>query len=136
MSLFVCTFIALVWLREQVNVGNGQEINIGQVPVRLPPENNPREREQRALQEELQALLMDDNPEGLADDDDDNANPAQDPVAEQPNNNAGRDVEQFVENMTWQRLLGFDGSFVFLENVFWVISLNFVFHVVFCKFKF
>jgi hypothetical protein len=37
--------------------------------------------------------------------------------------------------MTWQRLLGLDGSFAFIENVFWVISLNFGFHVIFCKFE-
>ncbi|VDK57761.1 unnamed protein product, partial [Gongylonema pulchrum] len=33
--------------------------------------------------------------------------------------------------MTWQRLLGLDGSLLFLEHVFWVISLNTLFTILF-----
>lgn len=47
------------------------------------------------------------------------------------NDNIGRDM---LDDMTWHRLLGLDGSFVFIEHVFWVISLNIVFTVVFSKF--
>jgi len=43
------------------------------------------------------------------------------------------DVERIVEDLTWQRLLGLDGSFVFIEHVFWVISLNVVFNLLFRK---
>ena len=35
-----------------------------------------------------------------------------------------------AEELTWERLLGFDGSLLFLEHVFWVISLNTVFIMV------
>lgn len=44
------------------------------------------------------------------------------------------DVERIVDDFTWQRLLGFDGTFAFIEHVFWTISLNIVFNVLFCKF--
>lgn len=33
--------------------------------------------------------------------------------------------------MTWERLLGLDGSLVFLEHVFWVVSMNALFILVF-----
>ncbi|KAH0551221.1 hypothetical protein KQX54_000717 [Cotesia glomerata] len=36
-----------------------------------------------------------------------------------------------AEELTWERLLGLDGSLLFLEHVFWVISLNTVFILVF-----
>ncbi|XP_017767237.1 PREDICTED: E3 ubiquitin-protein ligase MARCH6 isoform X2 [Eufriesea mexicana] len=34
-----------------------------------------------------------------------------------------------AEELTWERLLGLDGSLVFLEHVFWVVSLNTLFIV-------
>ncbi|KAF6031361.1 MARCH6 [Bugula neritina] len=39
--------------------------------------------------------------------------------------------ERAPEELTWERLLGLDGSLVFLEHVFWVISLNTLFVLVF-----
>ncbi|XP_076757708.1 membrane-associated ring finger (C3HC4) 6 isoform X1 [Xylocopa sonorina] len=36
-----------------------------------------------------------------------------------------------AEELTWERLLGLDGSLVFLEHVFWVVSLNTLFILVF-----
>ncbi|XP_014219610.1 E3 ubiquitin-protein ligase MARCH6 isoform X2 [Copidosoma floridanum] len=36
-----------------------------------------------------------------------------------------------AEELTWERLLGLDGSLLFLEHVFWVMSLNFLFIMVF-----
>lgn len=134
MTLFVCTFIALVWLREQVNVGNGvQDIHAAPV-ARLPPENDLELEARRVLREQIGAILP--NEEPLVDplNNAEAEVPAQNEVPAEPvNENRGQNMEQFVENMTWQRLLGLDGSFVFIENVFWVISLNFVFHVVFRK---
>lgn len=38
-----------------------------------------------------------------------------------------------AEELTWERLLGLDGSLVFLEHVFWVASLNTLFILVFGK---
>lgn len=41
--------------------------------------------------------------------------------------------DRAVEELTWERLLGLDGSLVFLEHVFWVVSLNTLFILVFGK---
>ena len=41
------------------------------------------------------------------------------------------DMNQAADELTWERLLGLDGSLVFLEHVFWVISLNTLFILVF-----
>ncbi|KAL0270601.1 UNVERIFIED_CONTAM: hypothetical protein PYX00_007956 [Menopon gallinae] len=35
--------------------------------------------------------------------------------------------DRAVDELTWERLLGLDGSLVFLEHVFWVMSLNALF---------
>lgn len=39
--------------------------------------------------------------------------------------------DRAAEELTWERLLGLDGSLVFLEHVFWVVSLNSLFIVIF-----
>lgn len=39
--------------------------------------------------------------------------------------------DRAAEELTWERLLGLDGSLVFLEHVFWVVSLNFLFIILF-----
>lgn len=39
--------------------------------------------------------------------------------------------DRAVEEITWERLLGLDGSLMFLEHVFWVISLNTLFIIIF-----
>ncbi|KAK6645554.1 hypothetical protein RUM43_001831 [Polyplax serrata] len=46
--------------------------------------------------------------------------------------------DRAVEELTWERLLGLDGSLVFLEHVFWVVTLNTLFIVVFafCPYHF
>ena len=36
-----------------------------------------------------------------------------------------------AEELTWERLLGLDGSLIFLEHVFWVVSLNTLFVLIF-----
>ncbi len=41
--------------------------------------------------------------------------------------------DRAAEELTWERLLGLDGSLVFLEHVFWVVSLNTLFVLVFGK---
>lgn len=35
--------------------------------------------------------------------------------------------DRAAEELTWERMLGLDGSLVFLEHVFWVMSLNALF---------
>ncbi|VDK49891.1 unnamed protein product [Anisakis simplex] len=42
-----------------------------------------------------------------------------------------RDWDRVGDELTWQRLLGLDGSLQFLEHVFWVIALNTLFTVLF-----
>lgn len=39
--------------------------------------------------------------------------------------------DRAAEELTWERLLGLDGSLVFLEHVFWVVSLDTLFILVF-----
>lgn len=40
------------------------------------------------------------------------------------------DWDRPAEELTWERLLGLDGSLLFLEHVFWVILLNTLFILV------
>ena len=61
-----------------------------------------------------------------------------DPAAEVPGEGAGDDPQwnpmewdRAAEELTWERLLGLDGSLVFLEHVFWVVSLNTLFILIF-----
>lgn len=44
--------------------------------------------------------------------------------------------ERAAEELTWERLLGLDGSLVFLEHVFWIVSLNtmLIFAFAFCPY--
>ncbi|XP_037929743.1 E3 ubiquitin-protein ligase MARCHF6-like [Teleopsis dalmanni] len=46
------------------------------------------------------------------------------------------DWDRAAEELTWERLLGLDGSLLFLEHVFWIISLNtmFIFTFAFCPY--
>nr|CAH7717769.1 unnamed protein product [Callosobruchus chinensis] len=39
--------------------------------------------------------------------------------------------DRAAEEITWERLLGLDGSLMFLEHVFWIISLNTLFILIF-----
>lgn len=45
--------------------------------------------------------------------------------------------DRAAEELTWERVLGLDGSMVFLEHVFWVISLNtlFIFIFAYCPYS-
>ncbi|KAI6178434.1 RING-CH-type domain-containing protein [Aphelenchoides besseyi] len=126
-SLFICAFIALVWLREQVNVGGpadmfnlpaAQNDEASDVPPVIPmqafePANNEPADAQANQEDNAIALL------------------AVEAAAAERNNDNWGNVDRMGEDMTWQRLVGLDGSFVFIENAFWVISLNFLFNVIF-----
>ncbi|XP_075248827.1 E3 ubiquitin-protein ligase MARCHF6-like isoform X3 [Convolutriloba macropyga] len=66
------------------------------------------------------------------------AAPVEEPNQPEDENQAAGDIfEQAAEELTWDRMLGLDGSLVFLEHVFWVISLNgiFVFLFVYCPYN-
>ncbi|CAJ0574367.1 unnamed protein product, partial [Mesorhabditis spiculigera] len=75
--------------------------------------------------------LMDPNANEMDDADHlENVGDADDEPAGQEND-VWRDWDRFGDELTWQRLIGLDGSFVFIEHVFWVIALNTLFTVLF-----
>ncbi|XP_071785364.1 E3 ubiquitin-protein ligase MARCHF6-like [Asterias amurensis] len=90
-----------------------------------------------ANQEEVAAVAANGNEEG--------AEPAAAEVnAAGGGENAGQDDinwnalewDRAAEELTWERMLGLDGSLIFLEHVLWVISLNalFIFVFAFCPY--
>ncbi|XP_025242983.1 E3 ubiquitin-protein ligase MARCH6 isoform X2 [Papio anubis] len=151
----LCAFISLVWLREQIvhggapiwlehaappfNAaghhqneapagGNGAENVAADQPANPPAENavvgeNPDAQDDQAEEEEEDNEEEDDA--GVEDVADAN-NGAQDDM----NWNA-LEWDRAAEELTWERMLGLDGSLVFLEHVFWVVSLNTLFILVF-----
>ncbi|XP_062067666.1 E3 ubiquitin-protein ligase MARCHF6 [Lepus europaeus] len=151
----LCAFISLVWLREQIvhggapiwlehaappfNAaghhqneapagGNGAENVAAEQPANPPAENavvgeNPDAQDDQAEEEEEDNEEEDDA--GVEDAADAN-NGAQDDM----NWNA-LEWDRAAEELTWERMLGLDGSLVFLEHVFWVVSLNTLFILVF-----
>lgn len=44
--------------------------------------------------------------------------------------------DRVAEEMTWERILGLDGSLVFIEHVFWVVSLNTLLILIFALFPY
>uniref|UniRef100_H0WKG0 E3 ubiquitin-protein ligase MARCHF6 n=1 Tax=Otolemur garnettii TaxID=30611 RepID=H0WKG0_OTOGA len=151
----LCAFISLVWLREQIvhggapiwlehaappfNAaghhqneapagGNGADNAAADQPANPPAENavvgeNPDAQDDQAEEEEEDNEEEDDA--GVEDAADAN-NGAQDDM----NWNA-LEWDRAAEELTWERMLGLDGSLVFLEHVFWVVSLNTLFILVF-----
>uniref|UniRef100_A0A8K9Y510 E3 ubiquitin-protein ligase MARCHF6 n=1 Tax=Oncorhynchus mykiss TaxID=8022 RepID=A0A8K9Y510_ONCMY len=83
-----------------------------------PPDGPPEQGEEPELDNEEE--------EGAAAEDVDANNGAQDDM----NWNA-LEWDRAAEELTWERMLGLDGSLVFLEHVFWVVSLNTLFILVF-----
>lgn len=153
----LCAFISLVWLREQIvhggapiwlehaappfNAaghhqneapagGNGAENVAPDQPANPPAENavvgeNPDAQDDQAEEEEEENEEED---EAGGEDAADANNGAQDDM----NWNA-LEWDRAAEELTWERMLGLDGSLVFLEHVFWVVSLNTLFILVFGK---
>ncbi|XP_064335605.1 E3 ubiquitin-protein ligase MARCHF6 isoform X2 [Camelus dromedarius] len=151
----LCAFISLVWLREQIvhggapiwlehaappfNAaghhqneapagGNGAENVVPEQPANPPAENavvgeNPDAQDDQAEEEEEENEEEDD---AGGEDAADANNGAQDDM----NWNA-LEWDRAAEELTWERMLGLDGSLVFLEHVFWVVSLNTLFILVF-----
>ncbi|EAA04193.4 AGAP007204-PA [Anopheles gambiae str. PEST] len=133
------TFIGLIWLREQIIHGGGPDwlerddpqaeplrrrpvppraANFGEPPadnVPIDPAEPPPP--QPALADEPPEAAINEPGDGEAAADEANWNPME--------------WERAAEELTWERLLGLDGSMVFLEHVFWVVSLNTAFIVLF-----
>ncbi|XP_064640503.1 E3 ubiquitin-protein ligase MARCHF6-like [Lineus longissimus] len=154
----LCAFISLVWLREQILHGGGPdwlEDDIQPVVVNQQPnvaggdnggvaDNNGGVAAQNGAvdgppgqQEDAgDAAGAEENPAGGAADEEAGENNAD---AANNGNNAAQDDNNWnpiewdraAEELTWERLLGLDGSLVFLEHVFWVVSLNTLFILVF-----
>ncbi|EYC03759.1 hypothetical protein Y032_0092g2608 [Ancylostoma ceylanicum] len=168
--IFICTFISLVWLREQIihggphdflNIERGDPVQNGVIDGEHHRneehgEENEHEQEDGELaddddeqEEELELLDADVRAEHEVHQNVGNAGgydrggPAELPdnpqprAAEQPAlevppvEDNWRDLDRLGDELTWQRLLGLDGSLVFLERVVWVISLDTLFTIMF-----
>ncbi|XP_018323942.1 E3 ubiquitin-protein ligase MARCH6-like [Agrilus planipennis] len=141
-------FIGLVWLREQILHGGGPDW-LEHDRLAQPP-----------IEEAAGVGVVNNNPEDVVYAEDvgvnNNVRQAEQEVengarviaaaaepAEELDGNAGdennwipMEWDRAAEELTWERLLGLDGSLVFLEHVFWVISLNtlFIFIFAFCPY--
>ncbi|XP_060521489.1 E3 ubiquitin-protein ligase MARCHF6 [Cylas formicarius] len=123
-------FAGLVWLREQILHGGGpdwlQRDDIVPAGEEAPwvlhniPED-PNENEEENIQQADGGEQANEN-----------ANqPDQDGNVGEDNNWIPMEWDRAAEEITWERLLGLDGSLMFLEHVFWVISLNTLFIIIF-----
>ncbi|XP_054719547.1 E3 ubiquitin-protein ligase MARCHF6-like isoform X2 [Uloborus diversus] len=130
----LCAFISLVWLREQILHGGGPEWLEQEHDLIHNILDNPIE-----FVNNLQANPppAQDIPENVDEDEPNVGNEGNNGA--QGENGAQADVNNWnpiewdhaAEELTWERLLGLDGSLVFMEHVFWVVSLNTLFIVVF-----
>ncbi|XP_040291323.1 E3 ubiquitin-protein ligase MARCHF6 [Bufo bufo] len=152
----LCAFISLVWLREQI-VHGGAPLWLDQNLLPPPPQNGqgPQNEAQgpgnvpadngavdQPAVPPVENVVVGENPElpedQAEDEEDDNEDDAAVEDAADINNGAQDDMnwnalewDRAAEELTWERMLGLDGSLVFLEHVFWVVSLNTLFILVF-----
>lgn len=126
----LCTFISLVWLREQILHGGGPDwldqdnnnINNNN-PNGAQPQNAGEVQAGEGPAEEV--VVGNEEGGGEA------ANENEANLAQDENNWNPIEWDRAAEELTWERLLGLDGSLIFLEHVFWVVSLNTFFILVF-----
>jgi len=145
-TLTLLAFIGLVWLREQILHGGGPvwlEPEGGLQGDQAPhaaPEDVAQEGDGEARHEGGEGALQDEEGEAPAGVPQEPAAPEiLDPAQEADLPGEGGEGDQWnpmewdraAEELTWERLLGLDGSLVFLEHVFWVVSLNTLFILVF-----
>lgn len=152
----LCAFISLVWLREQIlrggpdwlnpnlpgagNRNNNQQIaegQQGQAPNRLLDDidEDEDEGEDDQTDDEEGVPLNPPAAENVPAPVDGEANggavrPGGDPAiaaADDMGWNPGMEWDRAAEELTFERILGLDGSLVFFEHVVWVISLNTLF---------
>ncbi|VDO47150.1 unnamed protein product [Haemonchus placei] len=141
--IFICTFISLVWLREQIIHGGPHDfLNIEQADTTL---NGVVDQELQGNQgngavdanEQAEAVGDVEREHLIADHDGIPEHAQPQPAAVQPGvevppaEDNWRDLDRLGDELTWQRLLGLDGSLVFLERVVWVISLDTLFTIMF-----
>ncbi|CAF95396.1 unnamed protein product, partial [Tetraodon nigroviridis] len=143
-------FISLVWLREQIVHGGAPQwleqnppplVPHGPAPADQAPAVGPPDRppDHLAPADPPEAENLGDEADLDDDDDGEEEGEEEEEVRVQDGNN-GEDLnwnalewERAAEELTWERMLGLDGSLVFLEHVFWVVSLNALFILVFGK---
>ena len=145
-TLTLLAFIGLVWLREQILHGGGPvwlepEGGLqGDQAAHAAPEDVPQEGDGEVRHEGGEGALQDEEGEAPAGVPQEPAAPEiLDPAQEADLPGEGGEGDQWnpmewdraAEELTWERLLGLDGSLVFLEHVFWVVSLNTLFILVF-----
>ncbi|XP_040207898.1 E3 ubiquitin-protein ligase MARCHF6 isoform X1 [Rana temporaria] len=151
----LCAFISLVWLREQIVHGGAPqwlEQNLPQ-PLNGLGQHNVVQDAGNVIANNIalvqlanppvEHVVLGENPEipGELADEDEEDNEEDEAVMEDAadgNNGAQDDMnwnalewDRAAEELTWERMLGLDGSLVFLEHVFWVVSLNTLFILVF-----
>ncbi|KAF7278664.1 hypothetical protein GWI33_008114 [Rhynchophorus ferrugineus] len=128
-SCTLFAFAGLVWLREQILHGGGPEW-LQRDDVAPVVENAPALRIPEDLNEN-----EDDNGGAPADEGEvvpeNQDQPEQEGNVGEDNNWIPMEWDRAAEEITWERLLGLDGSLMFLEHVFWVISLNTIFIIIF-----
>lgn len=122
------TFIGLVWLREQVLHGGGPEwieIDNGNQPQAA---NNANEQQDQNDNQNMVAPAHQENvvAENVPEPQEEGEN-----NGNEENNWIPMEWDRAAEEVTWERLLGLDGSLAFLEHVFWVLSLNTLFIFIF-----
>lgn len=138
-SVSIGGFIMLLWLREQVVVHgvpnwlNDQDPEVQGfrfIAIFRNLFGNRPEQPQEPPQENL--VADDEDHAGVANNIGDNVPDVAEHNAENNHDNdGGWNPDAIMEDLTWERFLGLDGSFVFLEHVFWIISLNTSFILVF-----
>ncbi|CAF3522577.1 unnamed protein product [Rotaria socialis] len=101
--------------------------------VEPPVAQNQPEHEEGAFVD----AVNDEDDENDDDDEDEQANLVAQPAGivenaqNQENNHNWMDWDRAADDLTWERLLGLDGSLQFLEHVFWVVTLNTLFILIF-----
>ncbi|XP_068195971.1 E3 ubiquitin-protein ligase MARCHF6-like [Antennarius striatus] len=142
------TFVGLIWLREQIFDGGAPQWLVENQP-NGPPANEDPAGGARAQQHAgpVPYRLAHAHPHGAynqGDEDEDEEEDVYEDEEEESDeevdaNNGGQgglnwnmqEVEREGEELTWERMLGLDGSIAFLEHVFWLVSLNALFVLVF-----
>lgn len=142
-------FISLVWLREQILSGGGPEwlenaarpnpnINVNpNANINNPNQENNVNQARNDDENNNQGLNNEQNqqqqvpPQPQAQPQPQQQQQQQNAQANDDNHWNPMEWDRAAEDLTWDRLLGLDGSLLFLEHVFWVISLNTLFILVF-----
>ncbi|KAM9228112.1 E3 ubiquitin-protein ligase MARCHF6 isoform 5-T5 [Leptosomus discolor] len=152
----LCAFISLVWLREQIVHGGAPQWLEQNQQQPLNGVGQPNEAQavvnggvENAVLDQpanpgAENVVVGENPEiqeEQVDEEEEDNEDEEDAVVEDAadaNNGAQDDMnwnalewDRAAEELTWERMLGLDGSLVFLEHVFWVVSLNTLFILVF-----